>query len=223
VGRLIETLQSRGPLRIGVIGLGAGTLAAYGRSGDTVEFFEINPAIIDIALSKFSYVIDSAASTKVHLGDGRVRLQTYDGQPFDILVIDAFSGDSIPTHLLSTEALTLYLRHLTPDGVVIFHISNLYLDLGPVVSSIARATRAYAALLLPTSDSQGLSGPSEYALVTADAATLRTLETAGIVGPLSYCASLPAWTDNYADVWSVRKDAVRRCALPKPLAHGAFE
>ena len=109
---------------IGVIGLGAGTLAAYGRPGDHIRFYEINPAVPAIAQNTFTYIRDSAAQVEIVEGDARTSLARESPQHFDVLVVDAFSGDAIPIHLLTTEALALYRRHLTQHGILAFHISN---------------------------------------------------------------------------------------------------
>jgi hypothetical protein len=131
-------------LRVGVIGLGTGTLAAYGQSGDAYRFYEINPDIIAMAMGKngyFSYLTDTQAALEIIPGDARVSLEQEleRGQPqnFDILAVDAFSSDSIPVHLLTAEAFALYLSHLKQDGILAIHISNRYLDLSPLIQAMA--------------------------------------------------------------------------------------
>ncbi len=133
-------------LRIGVIGLGVGTLAAYGTAGDEIRFYEINPDVIEMATpgprEMFSFISDSPAHVQVIPGDARIslerELQQKHAQNFDVLVIDAFSGDSIPLHLLTKEAFHLYLQHLSkPNGILAFHISNAAIDLRPVVAKLA--------------------------------------------------------------------------------------
>lgn len=129
-------LTHRPPDRsVGIIGLGPGTLAAYGRTGDRFRFYELNPEVLEIAQTYFSYLSRSPAQIEVVIGDARVALQKdLEGNvKFDILVIDAFSGDSIPTHLLTEEAWQLYWKILAPGGVLAVHLSNKYLDLIPVV------------------------------------------------------------------------------------------
>jgi len=137
IGRLLRALDAR-PIRVGVVGLGAGTIAAYGKPGDRYTFFEIDPAVAEVAREHFSFLADSPATVEVRLGDGRLQLQRDAALRFDALAVDAFSGDSIPVHLLTREAVALYLERLTPDGVIALHISNRYLDLRPVVLRIAR-------------------------------------------------------------------------------------
>src|SRR5262249_30732292 len=129
----------------GVIGMGAGTLAAYGQTGDIIRFYEIDPDIVSLSQGAnplFTYVKDSHARVEIAVGDGRVVLQQElaknGSQKFDILAVDAFSGDAIPVHLLTKEAMAIYLAHLrTPSSVVAFHISNRSIDLRPVVAALA--------------------------------------------------------------------------------------
>jgi spermidine synthase len=131
--------------RIGVVGLGAGTLAAYAKPGDTFRFYEINPDVERLARSQFTYLSDSPAKIDVVLGDARLALEREKPQGFDILVLDAFSGDSIPTHLLTTEAFKLYESHLAPDGVIAVHISSRSVDLIQVVlRQVERMRMSYA-------------------------------------------------------------------------------
>ncbi len=140
VGRALESLHpTTRPLRIGVIGLGTGTIATYGSTGDVYRFYDINPAVIRIANSEFSYLKDSDATIETPLGDARLNLEREAPQGFDLLAIDAFSSDSIPVHLLTYEALTVYRRHMKPGGVIAFHVTNRYLDLVPVVGAARRS------------------------------------------------------------------------------------
>jgi hypothetical protein len=124
--------------RIGIIGLGVGTLAAYGRPGDTIVFSEINPDVIDVARTHFTYLQDSAAEVRVDLADGRKAIERAT-RPFDVLVLDAFSGDAIPTHLLTVEAFATYLDGLAPDGRLAVNVSNRHADLARVVRGLADA------------------------------------------------------------------------------------
>jgi SAM-dependent methyltransferase len=138
VGVVLASLPP-GAQRIGVIGLGAGTLAAWGREGDTYRFYEIDPQVVDIAATEFDYLKRSQARVEVVLGDARLRLERETNQRFDVLIIDAFSGDSIPTHLLTREAFAIYRHHMRPNGVIAVHVSNRYLVLDPVVAALAHA------------------------------------------------------------------------------------
>lgn len=135
IGRAMGALA--GTRRIGVLGLGCGTLAAYGRAGDTIRIYEINPLVLDIAQTQFTYLHDTKAHVEVAMGDGRLVLESEPSQQFDLLVMDAFSGDSVPVHLITREAFRTYFRHLKPGGIVAVNMSNAYLNLEPVVERAA--------------------------------------------------------------------------------------
>src|SRR5260370_30029976 len=139
VGLALRTSQSHPRERVGAIGLGAGTLASYGRPGDSYRFYEINPLVIQVAHSQFTFLKDSKADVQVALGDARLSLEREPKQSFDVLAVDAFSSDSIPVHLLTKEAFGLYFRHLKDNGVLAVHVSNRYVDLEPVVARAAAA------------------------------------------------------------------------------------
>ena len=138
IGRAMRAQQGSAR-RIGILGLGCGTLAAYGRAGDIIHIYEINPLILEIANRDFTYLHDTAAKVEVTMGDGRLSLESEPSQQFDILVMDAFSGDSVPVHLLTREAFQTYFRHLKPNGILAVNITNTYLDLKPVVERAATA------------------------------------------------------------------------------------
>ena len=137
IGLLLRDRPSAPPRRIGVVGLGVGTLAAYARPGDELRFYEINPAVIDLAQRFFDYLPACRGRIEVVEGDARILLEQESAQAFDVLVLDAFSSDSIPVHLLTREAFAVYLRHVKPDGVLAVHISNVHVDLSPVVAGQA--------------------------------------------------------------------------------------
>ncbi|OSZ74520.1 fused MFS/spermidine synthase [Hydrogenophaga sp. IBVHS1] len=147
IGRALQSLPTDRPRQIGVVGLGAGTLAVYGRAGDEMRMYEINDQVLDLARKHFSYLADSAATIVPVLGDGRLMLERESPQAFDLLAMDAFSGDSIPTHLLTLEAFEAYQRHMLPDGLLAVHITNTYLDLRPVMASAAQHLGKVAVLL----------------------------------------------------------------------------
>ena len=181
--------------RVGVIGLGAGTLAAYGRAGDTFRFYEIDPAVIEVASHYFNFLQGSAAQTEVVAGDGRLALEREPPRNFDVLIVDAFSGDSIPVHLLTTQAFDIYFRHLRPGGILALHITNRYLDLGPVVQSLAAASRKQALLIHNAADREKGVYESDWCLVAADLLWLgRPQTTARGVRP---------WTDDYSNLFRI--------------------
>jgi hypothetical protein len=125
-------------LLIGLLGLGVGTVTAYGKPGDYFRVYEINPLVKEIAEKPFTYIARSAARVEIVMGDGRLSMENEPPQEFDILIMDAFSSDAVPVHLLTREAFEIYQRHLKPDGAILVNISNRYLDLRPVVENAAR-------------------------------------------------------------------------------------
>jgi SAM-dependent methyltransferase len=137
IGIALHAIDKLGPLKVGIIGLGAGTTAVYGRAGDQFTYYEINPLVIKLAHEQFTFLSDSPAQINIVEGDARLSLEREAPQNFDVLAVDAFSGDSIPVHLLTREAFQLYFRQLKPDGVLAVHISNTYLNLAPVVIDAA--------------------------------------------------------------------------------------
>jgi hypothetical protein len=141
IGRAMKALEGH-PRRIAILGLGCGTLAAYGRPGDTLRIYEINPQVVEIARRDFSYLKDTPAKVEIAMGDARLVLDGESTEPrqlFDILVMDAFSGDSVPVHLITREAFAIYFRHLKPTGILAVNISNAYLALDPVMERGASA------------------------------------------------------------------------------------
>jgi predicted O-methyltransferase YrrM len=190
--------RDRAPHRIGVIGLGAGTMAAYGRDGDVIRFYDINPQVIDIAQHEFTFLRDSAARIEVAQGDARLSLAGETAQHFNVLVIDAFTGDSIPVHLLTVEALDLYLRHLAPHGIIAFHVSNLYLDLVPVVQRLAQA-RGLATRLIESDQEDTFNTTSAWVLESPDAKTLDLREIAAVSQAIPRNTTR-LWTDDFSDL-----------------------
>jgi SAM-dependent methyltransferase len=133
----LREMQAKTPLKVGVIGLGAGVIAAWMKPGDELVFYEISPRVVDIARREFTFLHDTAAKTDVILGDGRLSLEREAPRGYDVLGIDAFSGDSIPMHLVTREAMAIYIKHLKPDGVIVFQATNRFIDLLPVVKRLA--------------------------------------------------------------------------------------
>jgi SAM-dependent methyltransferase len=204
VERAIAALRHPGE-RVGVIGLGAGTLAAYGQAGDSYRFYELNPQVIQLARAEFSYLRDSPAQVETIVGDGRLSLEREAPQNFDVLVIDAFSGDSVPVHLLSREAMTIYLRHLRPDGVLAFHVSNTALSLAPVVHSLARDLGFPALNLHVDPDASTDRSESEWVIVARTPAVLDRAEFRQASRPFLEIAGLKTWTDDYSTLYPILK------------------
>ncbi|HEX4859015.1 MAG TPA: fused MFS/spermidine synthase [Usitatibacteraceae bacterium] len=143
---LVERKRSaQGPLKVGIVGLGAGTLAVYGNRGDLYRFYEIDKAVVDLATRYFSFIRNSQATVQVTFGDARLVLEGESNQAYDVIVVDAFSSDAIPMHLITREAVRTYQRHLGNNGVIAFHVSNRFLDLKPALADLARelSTNAY--------------------------------------------------------------------------------
>lgn len=137
IGVTLRNMPKQEDRRIGIIGLGVGTIAGYGGDTDTVRFYEINPEVERLARKYFTYLDDSRADVEVVLGDGRLSMEKEKPQHYDVLVLDAFSSDAVPTHLLTAEAMEIYFKHLADDGVLAFHISTMHLDLHSVVWKLA--------------------------------------------------------------------------------------
>lgn len=168
VGRLLRALPEGRPARVGLVGLGAGTLAVYGRPGDVMRLYEIDPQVFELARSEFTFLGDAAARGvrfEDVVGDARLSMEREPPQQFDVLAIDAFSGGSVPVHLLTTQALQVYLRHLAPGGVLAFHVTNRYLDLPPVVMSGARALGLQAALVSDAAETSEHLRRTDWVLV----------------------------------------------------------
>jgi SAM-dependent methyltransferase len=204
-----------GAKRVGAIGLGAGTLAAYGKTGDYFRFYEINPQILGIAKNFFSYVRDSPAEVDVVLGDARVSLEAEPPQQFDVLAVDAFSGDAIPVHLLTREAFALYFRHLKPGGILAVHTSNTYLNLAPVVRLLAEDAGYTAELIINDDNHRKLVDSSDWVLVTGNKEFLERVETSVLVEEISLPRGLPVWTDDYNNLFRILRPVTFRESAPR--------
>jgi len=191
------------PKRVGVVGLGAGTLAAYGRSGDYFRFYEINPLIRKLATTSFTYLRDSSANKDVVMGDARLSMQGDQPQQFDVLAVDAFSGDAIPVHLLTREAFALYLHHLKPDGVLAIHTSNTYLNLEPVVKLLADDAGYSASWVSSDDDRRKLIDSADWVLVTRNKHFIEDLETSTFVETIVVPPKLRLWTDDYNNLFQI--------------------
>jgi predicted O-methyltransferase YrrM len=186
------------PRNVGVVGLGAGTIAAYGRPGDRIRFYEINPAVQPIAQHLFTYLRDSAASITFADGDARASLSKEAPQHFDVLVVDAFSGDAIPLHLLTIQALEIYKRHLAPGGILAFHISNRHVDLEPAISLLAKAAGMQARTVQSFADDRLGEFNATWVLMTSNGAFLTLPAIASHTRPTEQRAGLRLWTDDYS-------------------------
>ena len=192
-----------GPKRVGIIGLGAGTLAAYGKPGDSFHFYEINPQVIDLAKSHFTFLSDSKASVSIAQGDARLSLERETGPLYDVFIADAFSGDAIPVHLLTKEAFRLYLTHMRPEGILAVHVSNNYLDLAPVVAQLAWSEGLFARIVRSPKDDRHLYAQSEWVLMSSNAAFFERPEISGVAKTIEERPGARLWTDDYNNLLQV--------------------
>lgn len=201
VGRVFSSWPTTPPRNIGVIGLGAGALAAYGRPGDQFTFFEINPQVIAVAQEDFSYLSESKATCKILLGDGRLLLEQWNGQPFDILVLDAFSGDSVPVHLLTKEAFDLYFRRLKPNGILAVHMTNKHLDFTPILATAA-GERGLPALVQKSAGQTRGQYNLSWGLIPADPRGFERAgwDSSGVFFPGTKPAHFRPWTDDFTNL-----------------------
>jgi hypothetical protein len=203
IGRAIAATDPSGK-KVGLIGLGAGTLAVYGRPGDRYRFYEINPQVIDFARGEFSFLRESQAGAATVLGDARLSLEREPPQGFDVLAVDAFSGDSVPVHLITAEAMDLYLRHLDRDGIVAFHLTNRFLWLPPVVDEIARAKGLAAVLIHDDAEGTDLRR-TDWMLVARSPGVLDRAGIREAVTELTRTPGLRPWTDDFNNLFQVMK------------------
>jgi len=200
-GIAIAAGRNDGPQHVGIIGLGIGTMAAYCRHGDVYRFYEINPQVEQFAREHFTYLRDCPARKEIAIGDARLVMEAEPSQQFDVLAVDAFSGDAVPVHLLTQEAFAIYFRELKPNGVLAVHVSNRYLDLVPVVKKAADTFKRVAYLSASGSDeARGLKA-STWVLVgqreqLSRFASLRELPPA---------PGVRAWTDDYSSLLGIMK------------------
>jgi hypothetical protein len=203
IGRAMRALEGA-PRRIGILGLGCGTLAAYGRPGDSIRIYEINPQVVRIANSEFTYLRDTPARLEPALGDARLVLESEPSQQFDLLVMDAFSGDSVPVHLITLEAFRDYFRHLKAGGIVAVNISNRYLDLQPVMAGAAAAFGKVARLYDFTPDDEDfLCFSCSWVLIMDPATAAAHPELQKESNVLKPRPGFRTWTDDFSNLWGI--------------------
>jgi len=190
--------------RIGVVGLGVGTLASYAAADSKLFLYEINPQVVEAARQFFSYLSDTPAQSETILGDARLSLEREASRQFDVLVIDAFSSDAIPVHLLTREALDIYLRHMKPNGVMAFHVTNRYLNLAPVVKQLADQAGLHSVLVSDEPEEYWLSR-TDYVLVARDPKLLQQPKIAARAHEITPIPGLKLWTDSYNNLFKVLK------------------
>jgi SAM-dependent methyltransferase len=202
IGRTLIAFEGK-PIKVGVIGLGAGSIAVYADADDTYRFYDINPAVIRVANTWFTYLKDAPGRIETVLGDARLSLEREPPQDFDVLAVDAFSGDSIPVHLITVEAFTEYLRHLKPQGVIAFHVSNRFLDLKPVLLAIAEKHGLEYAFIHETGEEGGTT--SDWVLLTRYKPFILRQSIVEATEPVAPQPDWRLWTDDYNNLFQVFK------------------
>ncbi len=205
IGRTLRSMGAHGPLRVGIIGLGAGVIAAFGRLGDRYTFYEINPLDIRLANSQFTFLRDSQAGVDIVPGDARLSLESEPSQQFDVLALDAFSSDAIPIHLLTREAMALYFRQLKPDGVLAANISNKYLNLQPVFANAAQWLGKRAVVIDTDDEEQNAVYRAVWVLTSSREDFFQAPEIRELAKPIMKRPGLRPWTDDYSNLLAVLK------------------
>jgi hypothetical protein len=198
IGKTLDSLKDRPDARIGVVGMGAGTVATYAKSGQTFRFYDINPDVVRIAKIHFFYLSDAekrGAKVEIVISDARLALEREKSQQFDALLLDAFSGDSVPVHLLTKEAFAIYDRHMKPDGIIAVHITNTYLILAPVIEKIA-ADAGFKTTRIAT-EADGDDDSTDYILVTRNEAFLKATPPDLLGDETELKQDVRLWTDRY--------------------------
>ena len=209
IGLAIAARQAGGPVKMGFVGLGVGTLSAYGRAGDELRFYELDPQVIEVAQRYFTYLASTPAAVDFVVGDARLSLERElaRGGPrgYDVLAVDAFSSDSIPVHLITREAVELFARHIAPDGIIAIHISNRFLDLKPVLANIAQAVGLQARLVSDSPQDDRLASSTDWVLLARDARAFDDPRLAGRAEPLAPVPGFSLWTDQFNNLLDVLK------------------
>lgn len=204
VGLAQEFLHHRVHMRVGVIGLGAGVIASYCRPEDVYRYYEINPLVEPIARTQFTFLNDCGGDLKVNLGDARLTLESQEPQNFDLLAVDAFSGDAIPVHLLTREAVIEYFRHIKVDGILAVHVSNRYLDLLPIVAGIAEDLHKRA-IVVDDDGSEGKDPAANTWVLLSSTPSVFDDQAfnADWVSPAKLDPKIKPWTDDYSNLLQV--------------------
>ena len=196
--------QTNNKQRIGMIGLGVGTVAAYCRDGDVCRIYEINAEVERLARKHFTYLADSKSKPEVIIGDARLSLDREAGNQFNVLAVDAFSGDSIPMHLITQEAVRGFMGHVATNGVLAYHVSNRFLNLPPVLAEIADREKLVGVVVEdPAQKDNTLHSSSTWVLLARNADALKGVGEAGT--QLQRTAGAPLWTDDFNNLMSVVK------------------
>ena len=204
IGKALDSLHDLPDVKVGVVGLGTGTVACYAQKGQSYRFYEINPEVVRLARKYFTYLDDAeqrGASVHMIVGDARLTLEHEPDQQFDVILLDAFSGDAIPMHLLTSEAFQIYRRHMKPNGIIAVHVTNSYLQLFPVVEKQAEALGWSAPRISTTKDGDHYS--TDYSMVTQNQTFLQNNPTQ--IDPEDQVIDVPLWTDRYHNLFQIMK------------------
>ena len=209
-GRVFASLPDT-PRRVGVVGLGAGVIAVYGRSGDIFRYYEIDPQVAAVATREFTFLNDSKAKSEIILGDGRLSLEREPDQKYDLLALDAFSGDSVPMHLLTREAMKTYIRHLKPDGVIVFQATNRFVDIAPVIARHAEEFGFKAVMVSDWPESTYKKAidywlsDTDQIIFTRNEALLNSEKIKSVAQPIQTRSDIKRWTDDFYNLFQILK------------------
>jgi spermidine synthase len=204
IGMAITHLVTPDPMRVAVVGLGTGTIASYSNPGESYTYYEINPNVVQLAKKYFTFLSDSDGEVKIILGDARISMERQEPQEYDIIALDAFSGDAVPAHLLTMEAFEEYFRHLKPNGIIAVHISNRHLDLKPVIGGICEHLKVPAVTIEWLDDDYIGEASSDWVLLTHNSVFLDTPEIVEVSEPLiGTYEPIPLWTDQYSNLFHI--------------------
>ncbi|HZD96164.1 MAG TPA: fused MFS/spermidine synthase, partial [Candidatus Sulfotelmatobacter sp.] len=205
VGLALDLCCQGKPRRVAVVGLGAGTLASYGKPGDVFRFYEIDPRVEVIAKNVFTYLRESKAKIEIVEGDARLSMEAEAPQQYDVIAVDAFSGDAIPVHLLTAEAIQLYRRHMKPGGILAFHISNNFLNLAPVVQKEADHAGLPAVMVSSPDDEYTGGYAADWVLITDNQGFLSLPLISSKAEKIESNPGLRLWTDDYSSLLPLLK------------------
>ncbi len=202
IGKALGRLRDQKDAKVGIVGLGAGTAACYAQAGHAFRFYEINPDVVRLARTHFTYLADAekrGTTVDMIVGDARLMLEREPDQMFDVLLLDAFSSDAIPMHLLTREAFQIYHRHMKPDGIIAVHVTNTYLTLAPVVEKQAAAMGWRTTRVL--TEESGDDDETDYVLITENEAFLKA--TPPDKPEDEQALDVPLWTDRYHNLFQI--------------------
>lgn len=205
IGKALDSLKLKNTARVGVVGMGAGTVSCYAKSGHSYRFYDINPEVVRMAQEHFTYLDDlkqHGASLEIVVADARLAMEREEPQQFDVLLLDAFSGDSVPVHLLTREAFAIYQRHMKPDGIIAVHITNSYLVLAPVIEKIAHDMN-WKTTRIATQSDDGDHDSTDYILVTNNPIFLAANPPELVGNEVILNHEVRLWTDRYHNLLTI--------------------